>query len=548
MFILLFDVNMKNGDNVDLFLNRRNKQGKFVHSNITYIYFLYDYIIELDLEEQDHLNDLVDYYDFYLKSLSMLLRNSVRSGIKYSFLLKVKKDDGDYGMAGKQVSFEFNTEDDYDKQVKILYDKLQENINIFKRQYLGCLVQYLILMFITVRSFPDLEISNIRKLKLNKGLIKIAPTKRDFNNLILPLTMNDYYYGLNLKIIKDEKGIIEFVFIDKSKGDNFVEYIKEKSELFKKHINEFININFYLYTNKLGKKYVILSMIDSRNGLNIKEVFDLNGNYQLLAYDSFINEEIFERKIGPTTLTIKGKNVTHIKVKKVLPYIKNRNKISIESVTNCNIGTFDLETYKHTIDGNSYVYALGYKIYNGEENKFYLDSGLEETKSGEIGKGSDDLILKCINSMLISQYDGFKFYVHNMGGCDGAFIYKVLDKYNIDNKNDEYNNYLLDPIYRDNRIIRLDIKKRKKLSERKQDKVSVRKQPGFNKITLIDSYNLLPHKLKNLSIDFECDVIKKEFPYTFVNELTLNYIGNTPSIEHYIDINKDEYNLIKKSN
>lgn len=67
-------------------------------------------------------------------------------------------------------------------------------------------------------------------------------------------------------------------------------------------------------------------------------------------------------------------------------------------------------------------------------------------------------------------------------------------------------------------------------------------------ITLIDSYNLLPDKLKNLSKDFECEVIKGQFPYSFVNELTLNYKGNTPSIELYEDMSKKEYNLINKSN
>ena len=109
-------------------------------------------------------------------------------------------------------------------------------------------------------------------------------------------------------------------------------------------------------------------MYDSKEDLSIKEVFDVEGNYQLLVKDKSINKEKFERKVGPTTLVIKGKEVSQIRVKKILPYIKNKymNRPS-EPVTNSNIGTFDIETYRHTRDGNSYVYALGYKIYNGEE-------------------------------------------------------------------------------------------------------------------------------------------------------------------------------------
>lgn len=44
--------------------------------------------------------------------------------------MKVRNDEDDYGMAGKQVSFEFNSWEVYDNKVCDLYDKFKQNINI----------------------------------------------------------------------------------------------------------------------------------------------------------------------------------------------------------------------------------------------------------------------------------------------------------------------------------------------------------------------------------------------------------------------------------
>jgi hypothetical protein len=53
----------------------------------------------------------------------------------------------------------------------------------------------------------------------------------------------------------------------------------------------------------------------------------------------------------------------------------------------------------------------------------------------------------------------------------------------------------------------------------------------YNKITFVDSYNLLNGSLYDLSHSFGLDVTKGHFPHKFVKEDTLNYIGNIPSIE-----------------
>lgn len=497
--------------------SKNNNKGKFINSNITILYFKYE--------------------TFNSDILGENLSSYLKSGVKYSFLIKVKKVDDDFGMAGNQVKFEFYCFN-YNEQIKKLYIKLNQNLNIFRRKYVGIEIIHIQLLFITVRSFPELELKNINRVKLNKDELNIGKTKRDFNSLVLPLTLDENYYGIKLKYNIDDKGKVESVFFN---NINFIDYIKDNSEILNKYNNDFYVVNFYLYLNKLNEKYVIVSMSNAKERFSVKEVFDLSGILVLVAYDSVINGNEFNRSIGPTTLLIKGSNVNQITVKYLLPYIKNKYS-SDRAATNDNIGTFDIETYKHTRNEDSYIYALGYKINKGVEKKFYLSEN----------ESNANLVLNCINSMLINDYHGCKFYVHNLGGFDAVFVYKVLDEYNLHHNN----YYVLDPIFRDNRIIKLDVKVRKNLSDRKQPKVTVRKQPGFIKITLIDSYSLLPEKLKVLADDFECDVKKGIFPYEFVNELTLNYVGNTPDKDYFEKVDEEtkrkekisdkEYNIIKK--
>ena len=83
---------------------------------------------------------------------------------------------------------------------------------------------------------------------------------------------------------------------------------------------------------------------------------------------------------------------------------------------------------------------------------------------------SYQLILKCIDDMLINKYNNYIFYVHNLGHFDIIFIYNVLIKSNFEYRIwllyfKYYNeniilllNYILNTTMRYNIIINLDIK------------------------------------------------------------------------------------------
>jgi hypothetical protein len=57
-----------------------------------------------------------------------------------------------------------------------------------------------------------------------------------------------------------------------------------------------------------------------------------------------------------------------------------------------------------------------------------------------------------------------------------------------------------------------------------------------------DSQQLLINSLKNLAICFGVETQKSLFPYTFVNENNLNYIGNVPDLKYFDKVSKKDYN------
>jgi len=201
--------------------------------------------------------------------------------------------------------------------------------------------------------------------------------------------------------------------------------------------------------------------------------------------------------------------------------MSNRMTPRITAQSNPNWGVFDLETFTDkNLEGKLYsrVYALGF-LTKSEKITFYLTYFFSNNR-----EGSHKLVLHCIDQMLEPKFNKFMFYVHNLGKFDVIFFHKVLIDYN---KNVE-NKYKLEPLYRDNKIIRLTIK--------------IKWNKKHIQISFVDSMNLLEGSLDKLSIDYQVTTSKGVFPYLFVNKYNLNYIGPRPHISYYNeDIDKIEY-------
>ena len=158
-------------------------------------------------------------------------------------------------------------------------------------------------------------------------------------------------------------------------------------------------------------------------------------------------------------------------------------------------------------------YLISY--YDGKVSRsFYL---------ADYNNNVDLMLNRCIKSLLIPEYDGYKIYVHNLANFDSVFLMKALVKLGQ-----------VQPIINKGRLISIKLKG----------------SPGKTKpeVTLqfLDSYQLLLVSLSKLGEAFSCNVNKGIFPHDFINQGnmgTLNYFGPVPAKEFFSDtVNLEQYN------
>jgi hypothetical protein len=125
------------------------------------------------------------------------------------------------------------------------------------------------------------------------------------------------------------------------------------------------------------------------------------------------------------------------------------------------------------------------------------------------------MILNCLKSILIRKYKGYSVYAHNLAKFDIIFLLKYLVKLGK-----------IKPIIHHGKIISLTINYGEK---------------GQYKIEFKDSLLLLLASLKSLCKSFKIEDSKSIFPHLFVNDNNLNYKGDVPKIDYFINIDKKEY-------
>lgn len=266
--------------------------------------------------------------------------------------------------------------------------------------------------------------------------------------------------------------------------------------------------------------------ITNLDTINIRLVLDINSGISLCtAIDFIVNDDLFIRNIDNYSLTIFKDKVINISRSLELNKIK-APKFSLNPMSNPKIGVLDVETFSNS-QGLGQVYSIGYTTLTNPEkiNTYYLS---------DFGPSlnSDLLILTCINSMLESNYNNYYWYIHNMGKFDMVYIYKTLEEYNLNSKKEKFK---LKSTYRNGKMLKLIISKQLPYKSKEI------------KITFLDSYNILQNSLDSLTKEFKVDHEKGVFPYSFVTEKTLNYIGETPDIKFYRNISVSEYNKIYNS-
>ena len=175
---------------------------------------------------------------------------------------------------------------------------------------------------------------------------------------------------------------------------------------------------------------------------------------------------------------------------------------------NTNIVTFDIETYIK--DGQFIPFACGW--YDGKSMSIYY---LTDYNSPY------EMLLEALTDMLDFNPNA-KVYIHNFINFDYIFLIKVL-----------FENFKVKPYFKDNKVLNLIYQ------HKSGDKI---------KIELLDSYLILPSSLRTLSLKYKVNDKKGFFPYNFVNENNLNYIGVTPDISLFCDITDEDYQGLISNN
>jgi DNA polymerase type B, organellar and viral len=126
------------------------------------------------------------------------------------------------------------------------------------------------------------------------------------------------------------------------------------------------------------------------------------------------------------------------------------------------------------------------------------------------------MIKTAIKDIMRKKYDNYKIYIHNLANYDAIFLLKILTELGQ-----------IKPIIHNGDFILIEFKFK-----------------GYI-ITFKDSLKLLISNLRNLGKVLGVDTQKSIFPYNFVNENNLNYIGNVPEFKYFDDLTIDEYNKYK---
>lgn len=466
----------------------------------------------------------ISYEHFF--DLNILLeefKNSCKVNTRYSIIVRVCYDNNssqEWKSVGEQVGLFFEN-----------LDELHDCISLFQRTFINRInlsmelykkdeedILYFQIMIYNVE-YTNIAVKrkskfNIHDLGSHKDLLNVTKTTNALNK-ILPLTSDTKHFG-NLLERRGNIIIINGIEI------NFLERIN------KFLLNKLVELDSDLLFYYNSESNTIIS-VKSSGPNKIIDIYSFEG---MKIHNNIIDTQIknsdnFVRKTGNvlSLVTPEGikNNFINTNFEPVYPEKPKKGEANLLH-PDWKIGTMDIETFEYSHD-ISKPYAAGFYA-NKEAHTFYVDSDLNY----------DNVILKCIDAMLVEKYHKYTFFIHNLGRFDSAFILNILIR-----ANEIYlDKYICEPVFRDEVVISINISS--KINKKTYS------------IKLVDSYNILNSSLSELCEAFETEVKKTFFPYKFVNKNNLFYKGIKPDISYfkYKDkkvekiIDKEVYNNIPK--
>lgn len=281
-------------------------------------------------------------------------------------------------------------------------------------------------------------------------------------------------------------------------------------------------------TNEDKDAYMITtSMYNNKNLVNICS----STSKTILEFtDQILNNREFIREIKNKIYYYKDNKVQFYFQDKIgttfIPKAKENVKF------NFNILTIDIETY---LDCNQEMKIYCISMFDGKKpTSFYLTDYINQ----------EDMVINFFKALLIRKNNSKTIYIHNSSSFDLIFLLKYLVN---------YSNIKIDLILKDGKFINIQVSySTVKATENKKVMVKeiephdslIKNGNSFKyNIKFRDSLLMLPSSLDKLGKAFKVQQLKSIFPYNFVTEDNLNYIGEVPEYKYFntTKINEEEY-------
>jgi hypothetical protein len=115
----------------------------------------------------------------------------------YAVLVKIRMIDKTYATAGKHFVFVYDRIEPA-KTLRTVFRKIHIRILKFLDKYNIESVDIVTIMLVNINTIPKVSIKNVNKIKFNKEFVNITHVKRNFNDKLIPLTMDLSYYGTEI--------------------------------------------------------------------------------------------------------------------------------------------------------------------------------------------------------------------------------------------------------------------------------------------------------------------------------------------------------------
>jgi len=174
----------------------------------------------------------MDIDDFNVYNFTNVLIKALTIDNTYSLLVKVQYTnvEGDilYCMLDEQLGIVYNNKDNIKATMAKRFEDLQDKLTDYMNRYNAIEVNLIQIMYVVNNSFPKLRLKNINKELLDKNIVNIKETRKVFSNNLLPLSINEIYYGkLLLFDVDSTKQFVSSLYVG---NIDFIHLVKIQNE------------------------------------------------------------------------------------------------------------------------------------------------------------------------------------------------------------------------------------------------------------------------------------------------------------------------------